>query len=206
MKRQRVRGDGPLVRCLCFTAVAAALTILTPPVGAQQRTASRDAQKLRTEFLDLKRTPNDLRVQQKYLRSFPRTYAAFLGLFEPNHELYDGFDYINVLLLLARNNEKAVGQILLRLSKGAKYEADAPSYLQQVTTQYASQHTRMFVALLKPLPIDEEAHIITFLADVEDASADPQYGETILQLKKLGEDDLARRFQFAREERQRHSH
>jgi hypothetical protein len=64
------------------------------------------------------------------LRAFPHDYKTFLDLFDLDHELYDGHDYIDVLPLLAKNHDTQVGTLLVGLSKDAHKEADAPTYLQ----------------------------------------------------------------------------
>ena len=97
-----------------------AALILSPVRGV---TAQRDPQKL--QQLDaaraaLRNTPNDVRLQKRYLDTFPDTYKSFMDLFEN----FDGFDYIDVLPSLAKNYDVQVGELLVRLGKDAHYEAD----------------------------------------------------------------------------------
>jgi len=172
----------------------------------QEKAISAEAQNLVRAIGDLKKDPSNLAVQQRYLSCFPRNYAVFLHLFEPGQELYDGSEYIDALSRLATNHENTVGQILVQLSKDAKYAPDAPSYLQQATTKYASQHAQIFASIVRHLSIEERAHVITFLADVENYSAYPEYQETIHELDKLGEKRLVEQFQIARRERQSKPH
>jgi hypothetical protein len=87
------------------------------------------------------------------------------------------------------------------LGKDAHYEADAPSHLQQVTAVYGSQHTKLFAELLKELPAQKQSQLISFLADVENHAAYPQYQDIIGRLKATGERDLAGRFEEARNKR-----
>ncbi len=187
-------------------AGAVAFLILLQWVHAQGKPALADAPKLTVALANLRKNPDDPTAQQRYLYSFPNTYARFLQLFEPGRQLYDGFEYISVLPSLAGKDEKGVGELLIRLSKDAHYEADAPSYLQDATAAYASQHTKMFVELVNELPIEKRAHLIVFLADVENHSAYPHYQETIDHLNDLGERCLAEEFRIAREQRQRQPH
>jgi hypothetical protein len=191
-----------------IAAVATALLTLAPLVHAQERQASAEARKLTIALANLRKNPNDPTAQQAYLQAFPKTYAAFLHLFGyPGGELYDAYpEYMDVLPSLAGNNERALGKLLIQLSKDAHYEADAPGDLRDTTATYASQHTKVFVELVKQLSIEKRAHLITFLADVEDFSAYPPYQETIDHLSSLGEKCLAEEFQVAREQRQRQPH
>jgi hypothetical protein len=192
-----------------LTAVAAtALLILALLVHAQERPASVEARKLAIALANLQKSPNDPTAQQAYLQAFPKRYAAFLHLFDyPGGELYDAYDkYMNVLPSLASNNERGLGQLLIQLSKDAHYEADAPGELRDTTAAYASQHTKVFVELIKQLAIEKRAHVITFVADVENFSGYQQYQDTIDHLNSLGEKCLAEEFQVAREQRQRQPH
>ena len=186
-------------------AVAAiALLILSPPVHAQKRPPSEAARKLTIALANLRKSPNEPTAQQAYLQAFPKTYPAFLHLFDyPGGELYDGsHEYMEVLPSLARNNERALGELLVQLSKDAHYEADAPGDLRDTTAQYASRHTKVFIALVKQLSIEKRAHLITFLADVENFSGYQPYQDTIDHLNSLGEKCLAEEFQVAREQRE----
>ena len=189
-----------------IAVAATALLILAPLIHAQERHASAQARKLTIALANLRKNPNDPTAQQAYLQAFPKTYAAFVHLFGyPGGELNVGsHEYMSVLPSLADNNERALGQLLIQLSKDAHYEADALGDLQETTATYASQHTRVFVALIKQLSIEKRAHLITFLSDgIEDFDAYPQYQEAIHHLSSLGEKCLAEEFQIAREQRQR---
>ena len=140
------------------------------------------------------------------MQAFPKTYAAFVHLFGyPGGKLYDAYpEYIDVLPSLAGNNERGLGQLLIQLSKDAHYEADALGDLRETTATYASQHTKVFVELIKQLSIEKRAHLITFLTDgIEDFDAYPQYQEAIDHLRSLGEKCVAEEFEVAREQRQR---
>ena len=94
----------------------------------------------------------------------------------------------------------------MQLSKDSHYEADAPAYLQQATVDYARQHAKTFADLMKPLAANKQTQLIEFLADAENHAAYPQYQDLIDQLKTAGENDLARRFETAREERSKQPH
>ncbi len=97
-----------------------------------------------------------------------------MELFDLHRELYDGVDFIRILPELAKNHDAEVGNLLVRLSKDAHWEGDAPSYLQLATATYAGQHTKTFVSVIDQLSPSEQGNLITFLADVQNHSA---YGE-----------------------------
>lgn len=165
---------------------------------ARQEHLSPRARKLTQALVALRNSPRDTAVQQTYLRAFPHNYKDFLALFEVGHELYDGHDFIEPLSSVGKQHPLELGELLVALSKDAHYEADAPSSLQQTTATYAIEHSRTFVALLKQLPPAKQRQLITFLADVENFPAYPEYQEIIDHLNRMGEQKLAIAFEGAR--------
>ena len=172
----------------------------------QENGLSRKVTKLSGALADMRNSADDRRAQMRYLRAFPKTYKEYLELFDLGQPLYDGHEYVNAISPLAANYERTVGNILVNLSQDAHYDADAPSYLQQATSEYAAQHTKTFVSLLKRLPSMKEANLITFLADVENHRAYPEYQMIIDQLKTLGETALVNKFELARAKREKQPH
>lgn len=168
-----------------------------------QNSAHPEAEKLTTALSALQKNPDDLKLQQTYLDSFPHTYAEFLKLFDLDQPLYDGHDYIEILRALSQKHEREVGRLLISLSKDAKYEADAPSYLQDVTTGYGGEHPAVFLALLKELSPAERRKLISFLADVEVHG--PDYRKIISELEASHETELANEFKIAQQKRQQRS-
>ena len=106
---------------------------------------SSRAQTLMVALSQLKRTPEDKAAQQQYLAAFPADNKKFLSLFEPNRELYDGYEYIQALSGLGNSDPQAMGQLLVSLSKDAHYDADVPAYLQRATATFAAKHTKFFL-------------------------------------------------------------
>ena len=185
-------------RSLLLFLLLAVLSQISP---AQETHLSHRARKLKERWAELQAKPTDPSTQQRYLIVFPHDYKSFLELFEFNRELYDGHKYIDVLPGLATSHGKEVGKLLVGLSKDAHYDADAPSYLQHATATYGSQHTQMFADLLKSLTPEKQEHLIAFLADVENPAAYPEYQNIIDHLKVLRDNDIARKFEIAREKR-----
>ena len=146
-------------------------------------------------------------MQKEYLSAFPQDYKNFLDFFGPGRPLYDeSGEFIGLLPQLAKNQEAEVGTLLVRLDVDAHYAADAPSYLQYATAVFASHYTDRFDKLVKVLGAAKRAQIVTFLADVEDPEAYPEYQKIIDQLKALGDANLAREFETAREKRKAEAH
>jgi len=174
--------------------------------AAQEKPLSPRAEKLTSALAELQSTPDDPQVQESYLHAFPSDYKSFLELFDLGRELYDGHDFIAVLPSLAKHHEAAVGELLIRLSKDAHYEADAPGSLQQATAEYGSEHTKAFVRLLKLLPAAKQVQLVTFLADVESYHGYPEYQVIVDHLRGLGEDSLADKFEVARKKRSLQPH
>jgi len=107
---------------------------------------------------------------------------------------------------LAKGRTLEVGKLLLGLCKTAQWDADAPAYLQDATAAYAKEYTGTFVKILKRLKRKEQDHVVTFLADVENHDAYPEYQGIIDHLKGLGDNDLVAKFEKARKKRKQQPH
>jgi len=184
------------------------LLLICSPVAssAVDKEVSKTAAQLTQALEQLQKTSDDPNIQERYLEAFPHTYKSFLELFEPDSPLYDGHEYLEALYSLAGRHEVDVGELLVRLSKDAHYDADAPSYLQHATTTFGGQYTKTFVVLVKKLPFDKQSNLITFLADVENHQAYPEYQLIIDHLKGLAERELAHKFEAARAKRSKQHH
>ncbi len=181
------------------------LGLLSLSVCAQEKQLSPRAQKLTRALAALHSKPDDPMTQEHYLQTFPHDYKSFLDLFDLDHELYDGHDFIDVLPSLARNHDTQVATLLIGLCKDAHIEADAPT-LQLAAVAYGSQHAKSFAKLLKQLPTEKENHLITFLADVENHRGYAEYQSIIDRLKGLEEQDLANKFEEARKKKEQRPH
>ncbi len=187
------------------TAIIAALFIVAAlPLGSNaQKVLSPEGQKLTDALAELHKKPDDSAVQEAYLKAFPHDYGSFIGLFDLDHELYDGHEFIMVLPSLAKNHEAEVGRLVVQLGKDAHWDADAPNYLHYETVVYGVQYTKTFALLLQQLPASELANLVTFLAHAENFAAYPEFQELIDHLRTLGQNDLAKEFEAARTARQR---
>jgi hypothetical protein len=174
--------------------------------SAQERQLSSRASELTQALAALRTSPDDSGAQERYLKAFPHNYREFLHLFDLDHELYDGHDFIDALSLTGKDHAAELGELLVGLAKDAYHDADAPSYLQQVTAVYAGQHPKTFAELCKQLSPQKQTQLITFLADAEAHYSYPEYQAVIDGLKRIGEDKLAIRFEEARTRRERQPH
>lgn len=166
---------------------------------AQEKRPSPTAQKLTDAFAALKKAPTDLNAQEHYVRAFPKDYKTFEDLFEPGKELYDGHEFILTLPVIAKHHENEVGSLLVGLAKDARYDADAPEYLQHATATFAAQYTKAFLDTITRLPRLTQRKLVSFLAaGVEDFNAYPEYQVIIDNLHKLGASGLAREFEEER--------
>ncbi len=194
------------MRTLCTRLLLLGLVLgLSPWVlaGEPAKPLSPQAETLQQRLAALQAQPHDRAVQTQYLEAFPKDLASFTRLFDPPDfsELYDGHDYIVALQEIAKDQPVVVGKLLIRLSKDAHKDADALTWLQVVTADYAATHTAQFVKLLRARSKAEIARLIRYLADVENHYAYPEYPVIIASLRKLGEGDLARQFEKAKRER-----
>jgi len=172
---------------------------------AQDKQLSPKARELTQALAALRSNPSASTAQERDLKTFPHDYKEFLNLFDLNHELYDGHDFVDALSLAGKGHETELGNLLVGLAKDAPYDSDAPSYLQQITAVYAGHHARTFADLLKRLPLQKQTQLITFLGDVEAHHSYPEYQAVIDGLKRTGEDKLAGRFEEARAKREKQS-
>jgi hypothetical protein len=186
------------------------MVVSTILMGAQEKTLSPEARSLSEALVGLQNSPNDPAVQERYLKAFPQNYKDFvklfgsdrelaIGVFDTGGELYDGHEFILVLPSLAKNNEAEVGRLVVQLGKDAHWAGDALNALQEATVVYGDEHTKTFAALVGRLSAAERANLVTFLAHAENYAAYPEYQTLIDHLKGIGQDQLAKEFEAARE-------
>ena len=189
-----------------FLIFATGMFLAPLPLGTCQvsKPSEEKITRLVSARAGLQKNPEDPALQQKYLDAFPTKYSDFLLLFDDGRPLSDGYEYISVLPLLAKNNELEVGRLLVQLSKDAQWEADAPNFLQDATATYGSEHPIVFAKMLTQLPPADRSNLITFLADKE--TTYPHYEKIIKELQAQHQVDLAAEFEAAREKRKKRLH
>lgn len=191
-------------------AICLALLLLAPCSSialAQPLHRAQSPEKLQAAFNSLKATPASRSAQHRFLKAFPRTYKKFQAYFGAGGALADGneCDYIFALSALQSHHVAEVGSLLVRLSKDAESQGNAPGCLQNVMANYGSHFTRSFAVFLHQLSPQERGQLIDFLAELESANY-PEYQGIIQNLKGLNEPELAKAFQQAQTERSRRSH
>lgn len=191
-------------------AIYLALLLLTPSwaiATAQPLYHAQSPEKLQAAFNSLKAAPTSRTAQHHFLKAFPRTYKKFQAYFGTGGALADGneCDYIFALSALQSHHVAEVGSLLVRLSKDAESQGNAPSCLQNVTANYGSHFTRSFAVFLHQLSPQDRGQLIDFLAELESANY-PAYQSIIQNLKGLNEPELAKEFQQAQAERSKQSH
>jgi hypothetical protein len=191
-------------------AIYLALLLLTPSCSlatAQPLHHAQTPERLKAAFASLKETPGSRTAQHRYLKAFPRTYKKFQAYFGTGGALADGYecDYIFALSTLQSHHVAEVGTLLVRLSKNAEYQANAPSCLQNVMAKYGNRYTKRFAGLLHQLSPLERGQLVAFLAEAGLANG-PEYQGILQNLKDLEETELAKEFQQAQAERSRQSH
>jgi hypothetical protein len=177
-------------------------------IHAQEKRPSLSIQErdLRDAWVELEKKPHDANAQGRYLNAFPHTYKEFLNFFVVGRNFSDGHEVILLLPSSAEKHQDELGKLLVNLGKDARWDADAPNYLQHITAVYAGQHADTFASLVNQLSVAERVNLITFLADAENHAAYPEYEDLINQLKILGQGRLAKEFEEARAERMRQPH
>lgn len=193
----------------CALAICLALLLLASScsfAAAQPARPAATPEKLKAAFASLKATPNSRTAQHHYLKAFPRTYTRFQAYFGTGGALADGYecDYIFALSTLQSHHVAEVGTLLVQLSKNARYQANAPSCLQNVMAKYGNRYTKRFAGLLHQLSPQERAQLVAFLAD-DGLANGPEYQGILQNLKDLQETDLAKEFQQAQAERSKQS-
>jgi hypothetical protein len=96
--------------------------------------------------------------------------------------------------------------LLLGLSRDAKWDADAPNYLQDILTEYIINHFDLFITPFKNLSIREQKNIAVFLADVETIATYPEFKTILNLLKRHKETKLYEMFLNSKKERMKQEH
>ena len=159
--------------------------------------------------LDVYENPDDEKLKHKFISEFPRDFKTFLSIFHRNDfsELYrNSHIYLDLLKHLSSEYPDKVVYLLFGLSKDAKWDADAPSYLQDILTEYIIKHFDLFITPFKKLPIKEQKNISVFLADVETIATYPEFKTILNLLKKHNETKIYEMFLNSKKERMKQEH
>ena len=153
--------------------------------------------------------PDDEKRKHKFIDEFPKDFRTFLSIFRRNDfgALYDNSHiYLDLLKHLSDEYPNKVIYLLLGLSRDAKWDADAPNYLQDILTEYIINHFDLFIAPFKKLPIKDQKNISVFLADVETIATFPEFRTILNLLKKHNEIKIYQMFLNSKKERMKQGH
>ena len=167
-----------------FVICVAALT-LSASVSAAE--LSDPAQRVKNAYAALVKAPSERNVQLAYLAAFPADFATFLAVFMPKDfkQLYDGHDYVFALSDIGNVLPEQTFAKILKIESTAKWQADAPNYLQHVSIKLALQHPRQFVSGLGRLSPSEQNGVIEFLVDGPHRPTE-DFKKLTEELKRLG--------------------
>ena len=92
------------------------------------------------------------------------------------------------------------------IGKNLRWEADAVGYLQHGIVALGNNYTSLFILKINSLSPEEQSNLISFLADVENHDAYPEYKQLIKSIKVAGRTDLADKFITAMNQREKQHH
>lgn len=164
------------------------------------------SRKIKSAYEELKQHPASVQRQLTYLKVFPQNKERFTTIFDSDNfgELYSDYsEYIDAFISLAKNYPEEVIDKSITIGKNLKWRADATGQMQNSIVDLGNQYTPLFSKKLKALSPVEASNLITFLADVENHKAYPEYQKLIESLQKIGENKLAAKFIHARALRER---
>ncbi|MBS1524029.1 MAG: hypothetical protein JST19_00180 [Bacteroidetes bacterium] len=181
--------------------------IATANLALPQQLSTKSKQ-VKSAYIQLKEHPDSKTYQLNYINIFPKDTTQFLSVFNPPGygQLSDGFDYIEGFFRLAKYHPVAVISKAVDIGKDLKWDADAVNYLQHGIVELGNKFTRLFIQKVNSLSPKEQSNLITFLADVENHAAYPEYKQLIKAINDHGQKDLADQFTDAMQKREKQPH
>ena len=163
---------------------------------------SQESAELVQLFGQMKSNPMDSTLRFAFLNAFPKDKDEFIRIFHPEDlgELYDSsYEYVLKIGDIMKWHKERVGPLLISITRdGAPGCCDAWSWLHGVTTEFALQHTSLFMSLLDQITEEESELVIEFIADKENHYYFEKYQLIIDKLKEMDEILMAKRFDDAR--------
>jgi hypothetical protein len=132
-----------------------------------------DSRILLDDLLAILRSPEEGSLRTKFIKDFPKTFAHFSQVFNPanSKELYDGHVFLEMFRVILKERPRETVGVLLGLSKDAKYDADAPGYLQRIMADFICNNYDVFIEAFRKLTNAEQKNVIAFVCDVENYAA-----------------------------------
>ncbi len=185
------------------------LVLITPVslvFGQQLLAKSKQVQSVYSQFL---KNPKSQTCQLNYIEVFPDDTTQFLRVFASADfgQLYqDSYNYIEDFFKLGKYHTVLVINKSIDIGKNLRWEADAVGYLQHGIVALGNKYTSLFILKINSLSPDEQSNLITFLADVENHDAYPEYKQLIKSIKAARRTDLADKFITAMNQREKQHH
>jgi hypothetical protein len=171
------------------------------PMGAFTQSLSFKIGWLRTSYNELKENSGSSDKQLAYIQNFPSDSTSFMDIFQPadyKHLYKESHDYINTFFSLSTNHPNEIIDKSINIGEYLIWQGDATGDMQHGIVDLGNSNTKIFASKLHSLTQSHKAHLISFLADVENFTAYPQYQSLINSLNKIGEKTLADEFVNAR--------
>lgn len=187
--------------------ISLVLIVLTHAVFAQQ--LSSKSKEIIAAYNQLKKHPDSKTYQLDYIKVFPSNSTDFLKTFDPEDfsQLYsNSYQYIDALVKLTKNYPSAIICKSINIGKNLVWEADATGQIQHELVAMGNSFTPIFIKAIKSLTPKEQAGLITFLADVENHQAYPEYKRLFKSIVHAGDKGLANQFIDAMHKREKQPH
>jgi hypothetical protein len=136
------------------------------------------------------------------MMAFPSDTNSFLSVFQTAEfdQLYmDSYKYIEAFKKCSTIFPTEVISKCVDIGKNLAWDADAVGILQKISVDIAEINVKIFIIKFKTLDKKEQENLINFYADVENHKAYPQYQRLIKSLELIGEIDIAKKFELARQ-------
>ncbi len=170
------------------------------------QTLNPAAEKVKFAFDKLMADSSNKKMQANYIQAFPADTKTFLTVFQTTKfdQLYmDSYKYLELFERCGTNSPKEVIDKCIAIGKNLVWDADAVGQLQKLSVLVAVKNTNIFVDEYKMLDGSNQDNLISFYADVENYSAYKIYQDLIVKLKVLGETDISKKMEDAREKREK---
>ncbi len=182
------------------------LFLIAPADLAFAQQLSTKSKQVLTVYNQLQSCPGSKTCALNYIEVFPDDTAQFLRVFAPADfgQLYKSSDnFIDEFFKLSRYHSVLVINKAIDIGKDLKWDADAVGYLQHGIVALGNRYTRLFILKINSLKPKEQSNLITFLADVENHDAYPEYKKLIKSINDAGRTDLADKFKTAMIQREK---
>lgn len=184
---------------------ASILLLLLWPVLSFSQALSARSKQIKNAYEELENDTGSKKNQLTYLHIFPTSSKEFKEIFDPKDfgQLYnDSYKYIEAFVKLDKYYPMQVIDKAVDIGKNLIWDADATGQIQQEIVNMGNKYIAVFIKKLESLASNEKAKLITFLADVENHKAYPEYQQLIQSLDNNGQHNLAKQFTDARSRRE----